>query len=292
MYLTNEQSRYVFEHLRNPEKAYAIGAYARSLAYENETIQISAADAEIAALIMNIGETSENMKINGVSIYSEEFGPWGESAKKLNEIKGLESISMATSQGIELTDEAKQAIIACSRGGTLNNMAITLKVAQTLEAIKHPRWSRGEKKEPAQNIDEVSSIISEEVMFMIKNMEIDETTKMDIAQSMVSSARKVYSREKQQSIRRLLGVFSYDEAKSMQEGGIDFDDSNAELGLKLDKLFMHIPEDEIDAFFDEISSVTATQDISESDKTLLATSVIKKWESKYQLIDQKDKGIK
>lgn len=292
MHLTNEQSRYIYEHLRNPEKAYAIGAYARNLASENKTIQISSADAEIAALIMNIGETSENMKINGVSIYSEEFGPWGESAKKLNEIKGLESISMATSQGIELTDEAKQAIIACSRGGTLNNLAITLKVSQTLEAIKHPRWSRGEKKEPAKNIDEVSSIIGEEVEFMIKNMEIDETAKTDITQSMVSSARKVYSMEKQQSIRRMLGALSYDEVKSMQESGLDFDDSNAELGLKLDKLFMHITEDEIDVFFDDISGVATSQDISDIDKSLLTSSVIKKWETKCQLVDQKDKSIK
>lgn len=291
MHLTNEQSRYVFEHLRNPEKTYAVGAYARSIAAANETLQISAADAEIAALIMNIGETSENMKINGVSIYSEEFGPWGESARKLNEIKGLESISMAASQGIELTDDIKQAIITCSRGGTLNNMAITLKVAQTLEAIKHPRWSRGEKKEPAKNIDEVSSIVSEEVMFMIKNMELDEAAKLDIKQSMVSSARKVYSMEKQQSIRRMLGLFSYSEAKSMQEWGIDFDDSNAQLGLKLDNLFMHISEDEIDPLFDELSSIVSTQDVSEMDKNILTTSVIKKWETKYQLIEQKDKGI-
>jgi hypothetical protein len=98
--------------------------------------------------------------------------------------------------------------------------------------------------------------------------------------------------EKQQSIRRMLGVFSFDEAKSMQEWGIDFDDSNAELGLKLDKLFMHIAEDEIDAFFDDISGVASTQDISEADKRLLTSSVIKKWETKCQLIDQKDKEVK
>ena len=76
MNLTSEQQKYIVQHLRDPEKTYAIAALATKISEKNKDMHLEQEETKIAALIMNIGETSDKMKINGVSIYSKEYGPW------------------------------------------------------------------------------------------------------------------------------------------------------------------------------------------------------------------------
>ena len=204
MNLTKEQQQYVSEHLREAEKTYAICSIAKMIAKNSKDINLKPEETELASLIMNIGETNEAMSLNGVSIYSKEYGPWDDKAKELNARKGEMSIEMAENQVIELSQNAKEAIIGASKGGTLNKLAITLKLAQTMEAIKHTRWSRGQQKQPAKDIKEVTGILNDELNFMLNGQQIDYETKEQIKQSMISAARDTYVQEKQTRIKSLI----------------------------------------------------------------------------------------
>lgn len=142
------------------------------------------------------------MFVDGVSIYSKEFGKWddsekGKKAKALNSERGSKSVEMAQQLGIQLDPEMIEAIEATSKGKSVNLMAVLMKVAQTYEAVKHPRWSRGEKKEAAKNFEEVEEILREEMDFMMGGQEIEPQAKEQLVNGIIESARTTYSIEQQ-----------------------------------------------------------------------------------------------
>ena len=199
---------------------------------------------------MNIGETSDNMSVNGVNIYSKEYGPWEDKAKELNANRGQESVVMAESQGIELTDTAKEAIISSSKGGTLNKMGITLKVAQTMEAIQHTRWSRGEKKDPAKDLAETKEIVGEELDFMIRS--VDEEQKEDIKESMLNAAQEVYVARVRNSIRSIVDNIVNESDREISTFYLDEHLTESKLTDKTNQLLSIIPAEKIDELLQQI----------------------------------------
>lgn len=251
MNLTKEQQDYVVQHLREPEKIYAVCALAKKIAQNNHDIHLDQDEVELAALLMNIGETNNKMVVNGVSIYSKEYGPWDDRAKQLNVDRGLLSVEMAEEQGIDLSQGVQGAIISTSKGGSLNKIAITLKLAQTMEAIKHPRWSRGERKEPAKNISEVTDILNEELSFMLKGQDIDDETKRKLQDSMISAARATYVQEKQCNIRNLLQlVVMATERELALYPDVDRHIGSTTLTEEcIETLLKNMPDEKIDSFW-------------------------------------------
>ena len=279
MNLTDEQKGYVYKHLRDPQKAFSICAIAKKLSQNNNDMYLDQDEVELAALLMNIGETSDKMLVNGVSIYSKEYGPWDDKAKQLNVDRGQLSVEMAEEQGIELSQGAKEAIISTSKGGSLNKIAITLKLAQTMEAIKYPRWSRGEKKQPAKDISEVTEILNEELSFMLKGQVIDDETKIKIQESMISAARTTYIQAKQSDIQRLMESVvetSEDEAK------VKFGSSSNTTTLteeRINKLLENIPDERIDEFFTSLENVINNDTYTAIRREDVISRLVSEWET-------------
>lgn len=204
MELTKEQMEYVMNHQKSPENVREVAEVLRKLAERypnNEELHVTPEELKNMLLIANIGEHHPDMFIDGVSIYSKEFGKWddserGKQAKALNAQRGSKSVQMAQELGIELTPEMVEAIEATSQGKSVNLMAVLMKAAQTYEAVKHPRWSRGEKKEPAQSFEEVEEILREEMEFMMRGQEIEPEAKDQLVNGIIESARTTYSMEK------------------------------------------------------------------------------------------------
>lgn len=289
MNLTQEQMIYIKEHLRDADKTYAVCALAKKIAETNSDMALDHEEVSVASLVMNIGETNEKMMVNGVSIYSKEYGPWDDIAKTLNAERGSLSAEMATEQGIELSDSAKDAIIASSKGGSLNKMGIALKVAQTMEAIKHTRWSRGEQKESVQNIDEMTEIVGEELDFMLSKQDIDKQTKNQIKESMLSSAREVYVSEKQHSIKSKIIHVNWDEGKMMQEMGIEYIIPSIMEPERVEQLLKNVPAERIDELHNEVDQITSQQDSTsmyEVEKSVV--KLLGKWEKEYIERNEKD----
>ena len=200
MNLTNEQK----EYLENNRKGniYSVAYTAKTLAARYpEKIDFNPEDLQYLLYIFSIGETHEALYIdkegNGekVSIYSKEYGPWDDKARELNKTRGALSVELAQREGISLSEDEIQAVESMSTGGNINLMAIMMKMAQTYEAVKHPRWSRGEKKEPAKDFNEVSEILQDEIKFMIKNKELPENEKQNLISNLIEAARATYDME-------------------------------------------------------------------------------------------------
>lgn len=205
MELTKEQLEYVMKNQRSPENAEKLARLVKKLAerYPNKgDLHVTPEELSQILLITNIGEYHPDMLIDGVSIYSEEFGKWddserGKKAKELNATRGSKSVEMAQQLGIQLEPEIIQAIEATSQGKSVNLMAVLMKVAQTYEAVKHPRWSRGVKKEAAKDFNEVEEILREEIDFMMMGQEIEPEAKEQLVNGIIESVRTIYSIEKQ-----------------------------------------------------------------------------------------------
>lgn len=204
MELTKEQMEYIMNHQRSPENAHKVSETLRKLAerYPNkDELQVTPEELKNILLIANIGEHHPDMSIDGVSIYSKEFGKWddserGKKAKALNSQRGSKSVEMAQQLSIKLEPEMVEAIEANSRGKSVNLMAVLMKAAQTYEAVKSPRWSRGEKKEPAKNFEEVEEILKEELDFMMKDQQLEPQTKENLVSGIIESSRATYCAEK------------------------------------------------------------------------------------------------
>lgn len=280
MNLTQEQQNYVVQHLRDSEKTYSVCAIAKMIAKNNNDIGISPEETELAALIMNIGETSEEMSPNGVSIYSREYGPWDDKAKELNANRGQISVGMAEEQGIELSQNVKDAIISTSKGGSLNKLAITLKLAQTMEAIKHTRWSRGQEKQPAKNIEEVTQILDEELDFMLRGQDISEEEKNEIKLSMLTAARKTYVQEKQTRVQNLIRtiVIATERELDVQPDVAAHTGSTTLTEESIKELLSKIPDDEIDEFCDGLESVARRNAYTALIHEDMVCSYIDSWE--------------
>ena len=205
MELTKEQMEFVMKNQRSPESAKGLADVVEKLAgrYPNkEELQATPEELRNMLLIANIGEHHPDMFVEGVSIYSTEYGKWDESekgqkAKALNAVRGSKSVEMAQSVGIELTPEMLEAIEATSKGKSVNLMAVLMKAAQTYKAVQQPRWSRGVKKEAAKNFEEVEEILKEELDFMMKGQEIEPESREQLLSGIIESARATYSIEKQ-----------------------------------------------------------------------------------------------
>ena len=204
MELTKEQMEYIMNHQRSPENAYKVSETLRKLAErypDKDELQVMPEELKNILLIANIGEHHPDMYIDEVSIYSKEFGKWddsdrGKKAKDLNAQRGSKSVEMAQQLGIKLEPEMVEAIEASSQGKSVNLMSVLMKAAQTYEVVKSPRWSRGEKKEPAKNFEEVEEILKEELDFMMKGQEIESEAKEQLISGIIESARATYSVEK------------------------------------------------------------------------------------------------
>lgn len=260
MNLTDEQQGYIYRHLNNPEKTFSIAAIAKKLVQNNNDISIEANEAELAALIMNIGETSDEMNVDGINIYSKEYGPWDDKAKELNKNRGEISVRMAEEQKIALSETQKEAIISTSRGGTLNELAIALKVAQTMEAIKHTRWSRGQEKQPAKNIHEVTEILEEEIDFMLRGQEISDEEKGKIKSSMINSAKKTYIQEKHAMVQKTISmiVMWTNRELDMNPSVADHVGNTTLTEERIKALLDQIPEDKIDDFCYKLTKIIDT----------------------------------
>lgn len=198
--LTKEQEEYVQKHLRNRDKSYSIAAIAKMITVNNPDMHIDPDEVQLAAILMNIGETSDAMKINGENIYDHK-GAWTQEMRALNEKRGKISVDMAESQGIHLSDSIKEAIISTSRGGSLNITGIALKMAQTMEAVKYERDTKEGHKKPVENISELTEILDRELDFMLRGQEVSGDVKKQIKDSMIAAARKTYVMEKSQKIK-------------------------------------------------------------------------------------------
>lgn len=281
MNLTDEQMGYIYKHLRDPQKAFSICAIAKKLSQNNNDMHLDQDEVELAALLMNIGETSDKMLVNGVSIYSKEYGPWDDKAKQLNVDRGQLSVEMAEEQGIDLSQGAKEAIVSTSKGGSLNKIAITLKLAQTMEAIKYPRWSRGEKKEPAKDIVEVTEILNEELSFMLREQDIDDETKRKIQESMISAARATYVEEKQSNIRRLIGtvVMATERELDMNSDVASHVGSTTLTEERINKLLENIPDERIDEIFTSLEGVANNDTYTAIRREDVICRLVSEWEN-------------
>lgn len=194
MNLSEEQKEYLEKNKRgNIDK---VAATAKTIASNFPgDLDFLPEDMEHLLYIFSIGETHEKMFVDGVSIYSKEYGPWDDKARELNSQRGAYSVEIAVNEGISLNQEEIQAVESMSSGKNINLRALIMKVAQTYEAVKFPRWSRGEKKEPAKDFDEVSEILQEEIDFMIRNQEIAEDERQNLTGNLVEAARTTYDME-------------------------------------------------------------------------------------------------
>lgn len=293
MTLTQEQQEYIVKHLREPQKTYAICSIAKMIAQNNNDINLNPEDTELAALIMNIGETNDVMTPNGVSIYSKEYGPWDEKAKELNSNRGQISIDMAEEQGIKLSQNARDAIISTSKGGTLNKLAITLKLAQTMEAIRHTRWSRGQEKQPAKDIAEVIKILNEELDFMLKGQQISEESKNEIKVSMIRSAKKTYIQEKHVMVQNLIRniVWNTNRELDMSPDVAKHIGSTTLTEDSINELLGKIPEDRIDDFCYELKKIVDMPAQTALRHEDMVCNFIDSWEKEEKIIKKEDIGL-
>lgn len=283
MRLTEEQNKYVIEHLRNPQKTLSIAAIARMLTQNNTDMHLDSEEVEMAALLMNIGETSEYMIIDGENIY-DHAGGWTPEMREKNAERGQRSIEMAESQGIALSDMSKEAIISTSKGGTLNKIGITLKVAQTMEAVKYKRYTKEGPKEPAKNITEVTEIINSELDFMLRGQAISEDTKEQIKNSMIAAARKTYVMEKSNDIRSIVHYVTYEAEKQISM----YDSVSSHIGEStltdsvISDFLKRIPEDKIDDIYSEVHEAFSDNNTPITCIESNIGDIISKWENKYK----------
>ena len=161
MKLTDEQKKFVLNHLRRPENDLAISNIVEQIVSEanKSGLNIDSDYAQSTALLMNIGETHPYISHIYASNYSWKDHP---EAKQLNAQHGEYSVQMALDKGISLTEEQKQIISGHSQNKYPNNLALIIKSAEICRATESPRWSRGTRKDAAKSWGEVSSILAEE----------------------------------------------------------------------------------------------------------------------------------
>ena len=254
--LTKEQEKFVEENLRNKDKSSSIAAIAKMITLNNPDMHVDPDEVQLAAILMNIGETSDAMKINGENIYDHK-GAWTQEMRALNEKRGEISVDMAESQGIQLSDSIKEAIISTSRGGSLNIIGIALKMAQTMEAVKYERDTKEGHKNPVENISELTEILDRELDFMLRGQEISEDVKKQIKDSMIAAARKTYAMEKSQEIK---GTINYiagvtDIEVSANPSVQEHVGENIFTTEAIDKFLSSIPPEKIDALQNEIEGL-------------------------------------
>ena len=158
---TEEQEKFIEEHLRRPDNDRMIAEIAFQIAEEFGKVggKISPALARDTAMLMNLGETDPRI----AEIYDESYS-WKEhpEAKGSNKLHGQYSVEMAEKTGIELTEEQKAVIEGHSKGEYHSTLGQIIKIAEVCRATEMPRWYRGEKKEPAKSWEEVYSVLRED----------------------------------------------------------------------------------------------------------------------------------
>ncbi|MDO4282147.1 MAG: hypothetical protein Q4D02_00790 [Clostridia bacterium] len=183
MDLNLEQEVYLKTHLRDLKKIERIVEVAikfTELFNQQFGKNISKNTIKLAAYVMEIGQSHPNISY----IYEENYN-WKEhkDAISLNETFGEYSVQMAESQGIFLTDEIKEAIIAIPKRKYPNNIALILKTASVYAAMEHERIYRGEKKVAAKSFLEIEEAL--------RNNGITEEM-IDLAKKFYTSMNTVY----------------------------------------------------------------------------------------------------
>lgn len=158
---TQEQEKYIFEHLRRPENDKAISQIASLIAKEFQKAggNVSPELAIRVSLLMNLGETDSRIAHIYESTYNWKEHP---EAINLNKLHGAYSVEMAESIGITLSEEEKAVIEGHSKGEYSSALGQIIEIAEVCKATESPRWYRGEKKEPSKSWDEVFSVLKED----------------------------------------------------------------------------------------------------------------------------------
>ena len=201
MNLTKEQQDFVMSKQLDPEKnlqvANTVGAICEKIG--EQKLGFTSDDIQRICLISNIGQMHPDMYVNGVNIYSREYGSWKEDngiAGKLNSNRGNYSIQMAEEQGIELSDEEKETIEGTSRGRASNLMSSMVKIAQTYIAVQRERWANGVEKGPAKDFSEISGYLRETIDEISEQFEMDPQLVEDVIRASGEVYRKTHQQEK------------------------------------------------------------------------------------------------
>lgn len=197
MNLNREQKEFIESKQLDPEKNLQVANTVEAICDKigEQKLGFTSDDIQRICLISNIGQMHPNMYVNGINIYSREYGSWKEDngiASNLNSNRGNYSIQMAEEQGIELSDEEKETIEGTSRGRASNLMSSMVKIAQTYIAVQRERLANGEQKGPAKDFNEIAGYLRETIDEISEQFEMDP----QLVEDVIKATGEVYRETK------------------------------------------------------------------------------------------------